>query len=58
MITETRFLAGLAWLRRKPYPGAVQLAGLGRVTARVTGLRHFPYPGAIRLAGLGQIKVR
>jgi hypothetical protein len=28
-----------------PYLGAIGLAGLGRITARVTGLRHFPYPG-------------
>jgi hypothetical protein len=25
-------------LRQKPYPGAIGLAGLGRVMARVTGL--------------------
>jgi hypothetical protein len=36
-----------------PYPGAIGLAGLGQVTARVTGLRLFPYAGAIGLAGLG-----
>jgi hypothetical protein len=32
-------------LRLFPYPRAIGLAGLGRITARVTGLRHFPYMG-------------
>jgi hypothetical protein len=31
-------MARVARLRHFPYPGAVGLAGLGRVTARVTGL--------------------
>jgi hypothetical protein len=31
-------------LRLFPYLGAIALAGLGRITAWVTGLRHFPYP--------------
>jgi hypothetical protein len=54
-----RVRSGPGWvtgLRHFPYPGAIGLAGLARVTARVTGLRHFPYPGAIMLAGLGRVK--
>jgi hypothetical protein len=45
-------------LRQKPYTGAVGLAGLGQVMARVTGLRHFPYPGAVGLARLGRVTAR
>jgi hypothetical protein len=55
---ETKFSAGLAWVKaKKPYSGAVGLAGLGRVTARITRLRHFSYPGTIGLAGLSQVKL-
>jgi hypothetical protein len=45
-------------LRQKPYPGAVGLAGLGWVMARVARLRHFPYPGAVGLAGFGRVTAR
>jgi hypothetical protein len=45
-------------LRLFPYPGAIGLAGLGRIMARVTGLRYFPYPGVIGLAGLSSSKTK
>jgi hypothetical protein len=44
---------GLTGLWRKPYPGAIGLAGLGRVI----GLRLFPYSGAIGLVGLARVKL-
>jgi hypothetical protein len=53
---ETDFSVELARVKAKILSrGAVGLAGLGRVTAQVTGLRHFPYPGAVELAGLGRV---
>jgi hypothetical protein len=55
LLTPCRVNAGL---RQKPYPGAVGLVKLGRVTTQITGLRHFPYPGAVRLAGLGWVTAR
>jgi hypothetical protein len=38
-------LGRVTGLRHFPYPGAIGLAGLGRVMARVTELWHFPYLG-------------
>jgi hypothetical protein len=56
--TETEFPTGLAWVKAETLSRAVGLAGLGRVTSRVTGLRHFPYLRVIELLRFGRLKLR
>jgi hypothetical protein len=54
MIMETRFLAGLAWVKAKTLSGSGRVSRDRSGPGRVTGLRCFPYPGAVGLAGLGR----
>jgi hypothetical protein len=55
MITETKFSAGLAWVKAETLSGSDRVSRVRSGLGRVTGLRHFPCPGVVGLAGLGRV---
>jgi hypothetical protein len=56
-IVETKFLAGLGWVKAKTLFESDRVSRVRLGPGRITGLRRFPYPGAIGLAGLARVKL-